>query len=414
MVGRQWEGCAATIGAMPRCAFDCTSCYLPRDANRAKPLPLEALFAQLERIRRHFGPWGNVQITDGEVTLRDADELVALLKHAAELQLIPMVMTHGETFLRDPALLRRLVIEGGLREVSFHVDTTQRGGRGLRAHRVERERELDPVRDACANLVRELRRETGIELRVAATVTVESHNLDQLDEIVRWTLANSDVMRILSFQPSAQVGRTRPDGVKGVDELWRVVERGLGREVGTGILWFGPRECSRVEMGCVWKANGAPPRFAPWRDVEDEASEAFALDALQRWGGLSFRADTRSIAAARALGLVAGAPWIALRSLGYLRRWLRRRLDISIAGAGLSLLRRRAALRPLAIVSHHFMDAHELETPLGAERCDACVFRVPIDGELVSMCRVNAGQDRERLYGVPRQAPPVTQHARTS
>jgi hypothetical protein len=42
MVGRQWEGCAATIGAMPRCDFDCTSCYLPRSANRSKPAQLDS------------------------------------------------------------------------------------------------------------------------------------------------------------------------------------------------------------------------------------------------------------------------------------------------------------------------------------------------------------------------------------
>ncbi|MBD3867341.1 MAG: hypothetical protein IFK94_04365 [Acidobacteria bacterium] len=36
------------------------------------------------------------------------------------------------------------------------------------------------------------------------------------------------------------------------------------------------------------------------------------------------------------------------------------------------------------------MNGDELETPEGRERLDACVFRVPVDGRLVSMCEMNA------------------------
>ena len=52
----------------------------------------------------------------------------------------------------------------------------------------------------------------------------------------------------------------------------------------------------------------------------------------------------------------------------------------------------------LNVVSHHFMSATELETPVGRERLDLCVFRVAIDGETVPMCRVNATDLRERFY----------------
>jgi hypothetical protein len=44
------------------------------------------------------------------------------------------------------------------------------------------------------------------------------------------------------------------------------------------------------------------------------------------------------------------------------------------------------------------MSRDELETPLGRERLAHCVFHVPVDGELVSMCEVNALGVRERYY----------------
>ena len=43
------------------------------------------------------------------------------------------------------------------------------------------------------------------------------------------------------------------------------------------------------------------------------------------------------------------------------------------------------------------MGAAEIDTELGRQRLAACVFRVPVDGEMVSMCEVNAGVLRKRL-----------------
>jgi hypothetical protein len=39
-LGRQYAGCGATIGTMPRCDFACRGCYLGADANRVPPAPL--------------------------------------------------------------------------------------------------------------------------------------------------------------------------------------------------------------------------------------------------------------------------------------------------------------------------------------------------------------------------------------
>ena len=47
--------------------------------------------------------------------------------------------------------------------------------------------------------------------------------------------------------------------------------------------------------------------------------------------------------------------------------------------------------RPFVINVHNFMDAAQLDTPEGRARLKACVFKVPVDGEMVSMCEFNGG-----------------------
>ena len=126
-IGQKATGCGATLGIQPRCDFACTGCYLGAEANHVPALPTAAILRQLDAMRRWLGPKSNVQITDGEVTLRPAAELVEILRYARSIGVIPMVMTHGDTFRRRHGLIERLMVEGGLTELSIHVDTTQRG-----------------------------------------------------------------------------------------------------------------------------------------------------------------------------------------------------------------------------------------------------------------------------------------------
>src|SRR5437588_2372343 len=95
-LGQKATGCGATIGIQPRCDFACTGCYLGHEANHVPALPTAAVLRQLDAMRRWLGPKSNVQITDGEVTLRPAAELVEILRYARSIGVIPMVMTHGD------------------------------------------------------------------------------------------------------------------------------------------------------------------------------------------------------------------------------------------------------------------------------------------------------------------------------
>lgn len=384
-MGRQYAGCGATIGAMPKCDFHCTGCYLTANANKARPAQLSEIKEQLQQIRVWLGPCGNVQLTDGEISLRDESELIEIIAYARGLGLVPMLMTHGETFRRRPGLLERLMEKGGLTEVCIHVDTTQRGRRD--AYRAAHtEADLDGLRTEFAQLIRRARARTGRRLEVASTVTVTQHNLNGVPGIIRWFLANADAFKMVSFQPLAEVGRTDPS-LKGVtpDQLWQRIAEGAGDPaIRRGEGWVGHPGCSRFVQGLAVRRRNAVA-YVPLYRRDDESEMRLLNELLDRLGGASFRLDDRARALRRAAR-------IAIHHGGFV---IGRLLP-----AFVRLLRRARSFRAnyFCIVSHHFMSATEMKTAQGEERLAACAFRVPINGRLEPMCAVNALDLREAYY----------------
>ena len=406
MFGRQGNGCGATIGAMPRCDFACRGCYLNADANRIPAASVDEIKAQMRRLRPVLGHAGNIQLTDGEVTLRPVEEVVELLRYAQELDLIPMLMTHGDSFRRRPGLLERLMVEGGLVEVSIHVDTTQRGRHGTRWRAARSEAELNPLRAEFAEMIRTAVRTTGLPLRAATTMTVTRENLAGVADVVRWIARHGDAFRLISFQPIAQVGRTE-DGFGGgvdVDALWDEVAAGLGiaggaarmRELG---VWFGHEACNRMVNGVAVQHAGDRVQFHALRDARAPVDVRVVDGFLRRFGGISFRLDTARERVTRLVAVTLASPGFILGNLlPYAAHWLRRIGEGVVVRGAWRLATRRAVLTPIALVSHHFMSRAELVTPIGQERLAHCVFRVPVDGDLVSMCEVNALGIREAYY----------------
>lgn len=407
MLGRGGNGCSATIGAMPRCDFACTGCYLSEGANTVPALTVDELRAQIDAVIPTMGDAGNLQLTDGEVTLRPAEELITLLQHAISRRLIPMLMTHGDTFRRRPGLLERLMVEGGLTEVSIHVDTTQRGRLGAAYKHARREAELHPLRDEFAELIRRAKRTTDRPLRAATTMTVTADNLGEVASVTDWLLHNNDAFRLISFQPIAQVGRTE-DGLGGgcsVEALWGEVAKGLFgpdatvEEVESLQQWVGHPACNRYLPGLVVTEPGRRPRFFGLRR-EGDAMDMRAFDGfLDRFGGISFRMDTPAERRMRLLAILLRAPGFLLGTApAFAWHWLRR-FDPAHPWRFLwKLLTGRATLGGLVLISHHFMSEGDGATPEGRERLDLCVFHVPIDGRMVPMCEVNTTSLRRDFY----------------
>ena len=406
MYGLHGEGCSATIGLMPRCDFACRGCYLGEEANKIPATSLDAIKAQMRALRQQVGRWGNIQLTDGEITLRPEEDLLELIRYAREIQLLPMVMTHGDTFRRKPGMLERLV-RGGLREVSIHIDTTQRGRRGDAYRFATKEEQLNPLRDEFAAMVRDVRRITKRQLRAATTMTVTGENLAGVPTVVDWLKRNADAFCLIGFQPIAQVGRTE-DGLGGtvsVDDLWRQVSVGLyGADskvelLDRGATFLGHPECTRYVTGAVTARHDGSREYVPVRDFADHKTEARVHEFFKRWGGITFRPDRGLEIGARLLGMVSQSPLLFARhTLPYAWRWLHR------LGHGRpwrtlgSLLTRRTKVHGLMFASHHFMSREQLETPVGKERLDLCIFHLSIDGKIVSMCEANALGVRDAYY----------------
>ncbi len=406
MLGRHEEGCGATIGVMPRCDFACRGCYLSANANRIPAMDLEQVKAQMRLLRRHLGPSGNLQLTDGEVTLRPIEEVIELLRYARAIGLIPMLMTHGDSFRRNPGLLERLMTEGGLEEVSLHIDTTQRGRRGVAYKSASRETDLMPLRAEFAEMVRRARRTTGLTLRVGTTVTVTSQNIGDVAAIVRWMQENADVYRMVGFMPVADVGRTEAGiGRVDVDTLWREIAKGLTVEpANRGRLdenqwWMGHPGCSRFVIGASVRQPGKAPRYLPLSMSSSPRDRRLLDHVFTRWAGVTFRADHPAEAAARLAGMIIEAPnffaWTLPRA-GW--HWLRRVEPDNPFGLAWHILTGATQVDRLMIASHHFMSVAELATEEGRQRLHHCAFKVPVDGELKSMCEVNAAGLRDRVY----------------
>jgi 7,8-dihydro-6-hydroxymethylpterin dimethyltransferase len=405
MYGSHAHNCGATIGVMPRCDFACQGCYLGEEANQIPALPVEEIKKQLRLLRPALGPQGNLQLTDGEVTLRPENELLELLKYAKELGLVPMLMTHGDSFRRKPGLLERLM-EAGLTEVSIHVDTDMRGRKGDAYKRATREAELNPLREEFAELIREAKRKTGLKIAVATTMTITEHNLVGVPDVIRWLTNNTDVFKMISFQPIAQVGRTE-EGLGGgasVEDLWTKISEGLYEEqrhrdyLVNSSYWLGHQDCNRYTLGSVLQRPGKSGHFEPFFRFDVPGDEVFVNDLRAHFGGINLRNDSLAEVVARVLGCFKQDPKTVLSVLPFALEHIKRHDPENRVKVLLELARGQATLSGLNIVSHHFMSREEIKTQRGQERLSMCVFKVAVGDKLVSMCETNATNVREEFY----------------
>lgn len=406
-IGVQYAGCGATIGVMPRCDFACRGCYLNDTANQTPRQAPEAIKQQLRTIRQWLGEGGNVQITDGEVTLLPIEELIEIIRYARKIGLVPMLMTHGDSFIKSPELLHTLVIEAGLTEVSIHIDTTQRGRQKRQYKYAKTEKSLNPLRDEFAELIRSVKQITGKPLEVATTVTVTQDNVGQIPDIVSWVCNNADVFKMASFQPLAQVGRTdaKLSGISTTEMLWNNIEMGLSREFDLNdplinhLAHFGHPDCTSFIQGVVIKQDNHPTKFQTLFRSDDAQAVSLLKEFSHQIGGVSFRLGSRWQKVIRALGILVIHPkFILLSVVPFAWRNLSRLHSNGPFYLLLLMFLGKLKVNYMNIVSHHFMSREEIETPLGQERLNACVFKVPINGDMVSMCEVNALDIREKYY----------------
>ena len=125
--------------------------------------------------------------------------------------------------------------------------------------------------------------------------------------------------------------------------------------------------------------------------------------------GFSPDGESRHVLAARMLGRLRKHPLLAweipafcaTRAFGE-RDWAPSFLRAFATG-------RFWQIKPFVIVIHNFMSAQQLSTDAGQKRLQACAFRIPVDGDMVSMCELNNHlrgdlnrRDQERLVPLDR------------
>ncbi len=395
--GRHLTHCGFTLGAS-YCSFHCTHCYLPKNANQI-PIPsLEQVKEQIDANRRLQGPGGGLQITGGDVAdaywkSGRADELVEIIKYAYSVGSIPMLMTHGQTLIEQPQFLERLVVEGGLRQISVHVDMTQAGRHGYPIGRIKCEADLHPVRQAFTDLALRVRAKTGFILEYALSFTVTRRNIDDVPEVIRWYLADpqrSYIWRMLSFQPEADTGRTifSQKPITSAD-VWQKICDGVGLPLRRGASIFGHPDCNSWASLLVARPSGKYFPLLP----DDPKFDALLGEVLARIGGLSLVNDDAGTPAYRLAGVLFKNPLLIARVATQMLRYLTSRN--APREIFQSLL--RGQVHTMGVGMHNFMDAKQValadSDPVIKARLDSCVFKgaVKRNGkwEAVPMCSMN-------------------------
>jgi tetraether lipid synthase len=351
-------GCVA-LEITQRCNLDCTLCYLSENSERVKDIPIGEVLRRIDAIVTHFGAPTSVQITGGDPTLRDADELTAIVARVRERGLLPTLMTNGIKATRG--MLERLCA-AGLNDVAFHVDLTQER-KGYTT-----ESDLNALRDEY------IERARGLPIAVIFNTTVCRENFDEIPDLVRFFRKRAEVVGMASFQLQADTGRgvlRERNRIISLESVRQKIVEGAGTPISWDTILIGHPECHRI--GITIEANGN------LYDLNDDP--AFFNRFLDEFLHVMLdRRYPRRAALALVRETLRRPVWLgrALRFFGP-KVWRMRR----------DLIAARGRAHKLSFFVQNFMDAQALEP----ERIHACSFMVMTGNGPISMCAHNARRD---------------------
>ena len=363
LAGRRWPVACVSLEVTQRCNLDCTLCYLSESSEAVRDFPLEEVYRRIDLIVAHFGANTDVQVSGGEPTLRDRDELVAIVARLKQVGLRSSLLTNGIKASRD---LLVALADAGLTDVVFHVDTTQ-----LRTG-------YDSEADLNALRAEYIERARGLPIGVFFNTTVHAGNFDAVPMLAAWFVAHADLVRFASFQLQAETGR----GVLGAradlldnDSLFERLQQGAGAPLRSNVLAAGHQACNRSAVMLV--ING--------RAYDAFADAAFVRRFMHETVALRIDRDTKWRAVRSLWRAVVARPRLAVATLRWIATfaWAARR----------DLVAARGRVDKLTFLTHNFMDA----TRLDVERVDACVFMAITQDGPLSMCAFNADRDRYLL-----------------
>jgi hypothetical protein len=354
-------GCVA-LEITQRCNFDCSICYLSENSESTPDVSMECILGRIDRIREDYGVGTNVQITGGDPTMRDHDELEHIVRTIAEKKMTPALFTNGD--LASRKLLRRLA-KAGLVDVAFHVDLTEKR-KGYRS-----EKQLCEVRQEY------IERARGLGLNVIFNQTVFAKNFDEVPELVRFYKRNSDVVGMASFQLQADTGRganRRRKQTISIDTVSKQIESGLESQLSWDSVRVGSPKCHKMAYSAIL----------------DRTGDAIAVDMVDDpsiFSDLLEVMDDVYIDRHRPIKGVRTAVSTIVKRGKFPKAF--RHLARHVRANWRPLLRGKGEVRKLSFFMQNFQDAQNLDH----ERIDNCSFHCMTDDGGVSMCVHNAYRD---------------------
>ena len=368
VASRRWPIGCVSLEITQRCNLDCSLCYLSEHSEAIQDFPLEEIYRRIDMIAQQYGANCDVQISGGDPTLRDHDELELIVRRIVSRGMRASLFTNG--ILASRELLIRLR-QAGLTDVAFHVDMTQQR-KGFCD-----ETQLNALR------LEYIARARGLGLSVFLNTTVHAANFADVPMLARFFALHSDVVRLASFQMQAATGRgllgSRPDQLT-QQTMMAKIEQGAGTALNWDALLGGHPHCNRYATALVL---GKAERMS----VHDLFADAAFIARAMR--------ETVHVVVPR------HSPW---KAAWVFARAVLTRPSLALAGVRWSLAlawQLRAQLgsmlhtppRKISYFIHNFMDASELV----AERIETCVFMAAGPTGLVPMCEFNAQRDAHLL-----------------
>ena len=367
--GRFYPMACVSLEVTQRCNLDCTLCYLSDRAELAHDIPLPILFTRIAMIAQHYGPGTPVQISGGDPTLRNIEDLEAICREIRRLGLRSCLMTNGIRATR--AMLMRLA-HAGLDDVAFHVDLTE-------------ERKGHPT-EASLNTVRRdyIDRAKGLGLRILFNTTVFDGNIGELPLIARFFRDHAADVTLASFQMGADTGRGVSDhhaNAMSRDIVSKALSEGFETDLRASLA-IGHRACNRYDILLV----------AGKRAVSATGDTSFLRHLIPALEDPNVERNAPVM-----WRMIRQNPGIVVKGL--------------FKGLGLlwqirsGLVASRGRVHRMSVLIHSFMDAEQLD----AERCASCVFMTMTSDGPISMCAFNAKRDALIFKPVPVQKGPSTE-----
>ncbi len=360
ILGRKGAIGCVSLEISQRCNLDCSLCYLSESSNYVDDIPFQEIKNRLDNIRNHFGVGTNVQISGGDPTLRERVELVAIVKYAREIGLLPALFTNGIKCSKN--LLVELA-HNGLSDVAFHVDLTQER-KGYKT-----ERDLNAIR------LEYIERASGLPLMVVFNTTVFEGNFHEIKDLAKFFAQNADTVDFASFQLQADTGRgilkDRPNIIS-TETIREKINQGVNSKLSWDSILVGHPKC-----------HSYVPTFA----INEKCFEI--IDDAQLFG--EFLEDFSHVTHDRRESFLK-IGWRYLKAASQKPSWYIKGLKYflpklwHVKG---DLIKAKGKINKISFFVQNFMDKNNLDM----ERIEACSFMVMTHEGPVSMCLHNSKRD---------------------